>query len=375
MNKNIDFVFQMNISGMFFQNVPDGDIDFVPKDDNDLRIIIKPIAPNIDQSGYHEGLICKVYKSYLATEEQLSFVSSYNNRRVMLGVANHIVLPFSKVISKDGEIAPGFSPSRDMCPSIIENLLNNVESELSSKAIRILKLIRWRQSCIAPVEMQDSGILYWKVGDGDYPIAPLKSYDNQDIIIKVSKGIHWSNQHSDDLQILWKNKDLAEPLGHTLLREASMLALESPRSSILIMTAALETAVKIHISTIAPDTEWLMETIPSPDMVKILHKYIPLIHLNRGKKLDFWDNVKSSIKKIQELIAIRNKVAHTGKIPKGTRPVKEYIEVVSDFLYLFDVLDGHEWAKTLVSKELRTKLNWPNSKDPTYQVKMKQYKY
>lgn len=360
----------MNILGMFLQNLKPEGIKFTPENEKELCILIKPLVPDEDPSGRRQGIICKVYKSYTATEEELAFVNSFNNRRVMLRMADDTILRVGDLIAEDGTIANGFTPTRNMCPTDIEKLLESVESELSSKANRILKLLRWRQFCVSPLEVQNRGSLYWKVGEGDYPIVPLKNYAQQEVTIQLNKGIHWSDEHSNDLQKLWENKDLTEPLGHTLLREASILMKESPRSSILIMTAALETAVKMHISKIAPDTAWLMQEIQSPPIFKILRDYIPQIHKNHGNELNLWENVKPSIKKVQGLIEIRNKVAHTGKIPEDAETVEEYLELVSDFLYLLDVLDGHEWARTLVSDGLRKKLNWPSSKDPKIMLRI-----
>lgn len=71
-------------------------------------------------------------------------------------------------------------------------------------------------------------------------------------------------------------------------------------------------------------------------------------------------NVKPFIKKVQKLIELRNKVAHTGKIPEDAAPIHDNLELVSDLLYLLDVLAGHDWAKSLASHELRKALDWPN---------------
>ncbi len=73
--------------------------------------------------------------------------------------------------------------------------------------------------------------------------------------------------------------------------------------------------------------------------------------------------MKPFIKKAQELTEVRNKVAHTGKIPENAGPIYYNLVLVSDLLYLLDVLSGHEWAKSLVSYELRKALDWPY---PTY---------
>jgi len=261
-----------------------------------------------------------------------------------------------------------FIPRLHMCPSDIIDLIKNAESDLASEAERLLRLIRWRQFCDAPGEIFKHSALYWRVGEGDFPITPHNGDPSRELTIHGMFGVHWSEEHSTDLQELWNERDVIEPLGHTLLREARDLASTSPRSSILMMTTALETAVKMHISSIAPDTMWLMQEIPSPPIFKVLRDYIPLIHRNRGIELDFWNFVKPLINRVQKLTEVRNKVAHTGKIPDHAGPLQDDFELVLDFLYLLDVLEGHEWAKSLVSSELRKTLGWPDPKDSRIKI-------
>lgn len=363
----IDFVLVSDVQGMHFEPHQPQGIEFNPTGNDNLRFVLQPTRPDEDASGHRLGLTCKVYKSYQATKDQMSFVSSYNDKRVMLRVADGITLPYKSreetLITEDGSCKSGYSPPRNLCPADILELIEMAESDLSEQVDRFFKLLRWRQYCNAPSEVLKHRSLYWRVGNGDYPIAPLDGAPSREVTVKAMFGIHWSDRHSNDLQDLWQEKGILEPLGHTLLREAAALSHESPRSSILIMTAALETAVKTHISRIAPDTAWLMEETPSPPVFKILKDYIPLIHRSHGTELDFWDKVKPSLKNVQKLIETRNKIAHTGKIPYHVGPIQDFIELVSDFLYLIDVLDGHEWAKTLVGYSLRKSLGWPDPKD------------
>ena len=228
------------------------------------------------------------------------------------------------------------------------------------KTDRFLKLLRWHQGFDAPAELVEHRALYWKVSDGDYPLAPLDGGPHHEVVIPGMYGIHWDNDEPHNLQDLWSQDDIEEPLARTLIREAASLASESPRSAILTMTTALETGVKIHISRFAPDTDWLLEEIPSPPIFKILRDYIPLLHQRRGDELLFWAKVKPFIKKVQKLVEPRNKVAHTGKIPDDAGSVQDNLELVSDLLYLLDVLAGYDWAKSLPSYQFRTALGWPN---------------
>lgn len=362
-NYYIDLVLVTHTKGMFFNpHRPEG-FEFIPSSKS-LRFILRPNDPEGDACGNRKGLVCKLYATYPATKEQSDFVNSYNNHRTMLRVADDISLPYQPkeeiLIHENGKYIDGFSPRRYLCPPDISQLIDNVESELADKTIHFLKLLRWRQGFDSPAEVLESRSLYWKVGDGEYPLAPLKGGPHHRIVLPMMYGIQWDEEDSKNFQEIWEKDDIAEPLGHTLVREASALASESPRSAILIMATALETAVKIHISTIAPDTDWLLEEIPSPPLFKILRDYIPLIHLRRGNELFFWEKVKPFIKKVQKLIELRNKVAHTGKIPEDAGSIHDSLVIVSDLLYLLDVLAGHDWAKSLASHEFRKALDWPN---------------
>jgi hypothetical protein len=368
MNKDghIDFVLIARVKGMHLQpHRPDG-VEFNPVGKTGLRFVLRPEDPENDGSGHRTGLSLKVYKSFLATQGQISFVEAYNNTGMMTRVADGISLPFKPrdeiLIFEDGTCAKGFSPRRRICPADIVELIQHVECDLVSEADRFLRLLRWRQNFDAESQLISSSSLYWRVGDAvEYHLVPLEN--NSTTTVSGMFGMHWSEEHSADLQALWSTKNHAEPLGHALLREAATLASSSPRSSILIMVAALETAIKVHISKVAPQTSWLMQEVPSPPVFKILRDYIPLIHNNSGFDMNFWSKVNPSIKKAQKLIEIRNKVAHTGNIPPDAGSIFDALELVSDFLYLLDVLDGHDWAKSHVNYELRNAFGWPAPKE------------
>jgi len=362
-DSHIDFMLVTFTKGMFFNpHRPEG-LEFIPSIEPGLRFVLRPTNPKGDACGNREGLASSTYATYPATNEQSMFVDSYNNCGVMLRVADDISLPYKPkveiLIDANGKYKNDAHPSRYLCPSDIFELIELAESELASKTDNFLKLLRWRQGIDAPGEIIAYRSLYWKVGAGEFLLAPEKRNPSHKSVIPGMFGIHWDDEDPINLQGLWTKNDIAEPLGHTLVREAAAIALDSPRSAILIMTAALETAVKMHISCIAPDTDWLIEEIPSPPIFKILRDYIPLIHSRRGKELDFWDKVKPFTKKVQKLIELRNKVAHTGKLPENSGSIYDDLKLVSDLLYLLDVLTGHDWAKSHVSHEFRRALDWP----------------
>ncbi len=373
-DSQIYFALVAHVEGLHFEpHKPEG-IEFVPSSDCDLRFLLKTRDPEDDGSGHRMGLECKVCATYPATSDQAHFVGAYNNQ-LLVRVADGIKLPLlsggKTLIAADGAFAKNYHPRRYLCPADILELIRRVEGELSLKADRLLKLLRWRQGFDAPGEMITHRSLYWRVAEGDYPLAPLDGGDSKEFEVPAMFGIHWGEQYKDELDDLWAERDQTEPLGHALLREAATLSSDSPRSAILIMTAALETATKMHISKIATDTSWLMEEVASPPIFKILRDYIPKLHASKGRNMDFWEEIKPLIKKSQKLVEIRNKVAHTGRIPDDAGQIQDHFGVVADLLYVLDVLAGHEWAKSLVSHSLRKSLGWPPPKEGRMTMKIK----
>ena len=373
-NYFIDFVLKASIEGMHFEPHNEEGFVFKPDEADSLRFLLKPTEPSEDSCGHRLGLTCEVFKSYPATKDQFIFVKKYNSERVMLRVADRFSLPYKPkdeiLISENGTIKEGYSPRRYLCPADIGNLIESAESDLTIYLRRFINMIRWRQKCDSYGDPIKRRSLFWRTDDGDYPLAPLEGEPFKQFIVNGMVGIHWSERHISELQSLWSSKDISEPLGHTLLREAIALSSDSPRSSILMIVTAIETAVKMHISKIAPDTAWLIEKIQSPPIFKVLREYIPKIHHNYGRELDFWDKLKPYINKLRELIEVRNKIAHTGIIPESTEPIKNYIELAYNLLYLIDVLEGHDWAKSLVDNKLRKELGWPGPMDMRIVIKI-----
>jgi hypothetical protein len=286
----IDFVLISDIQGIHFHYERPEGIEFKPKSDCGFHIVLKPIKPDDDASGHRKGLICKAYATYPATYEQVHFVDSYNNRKLIINNNDGITLPYTWndkiLIAENGEFCDGFHPRRYLCQKDINQMIKVVESDLSLKTDRFLKLIRWRQNFDSPERVVRHQTLYWRVGEGVYPIAPLEGGPSIQTEFEAMFGIHWDESYLTEIEDLWKTNEFTEPLGHSLLREASTLSNSSSFSSILIMTTALETAVKMHISRIAPETQWLMQELQSPPIFKILKDYIPSItpvRLNRQK--------------------------------------------------------------------------------------------
>jgi hypothetical protein len=71
-----------------------------------------------------------------------------------------------------------------------------------------------------------------------------------------------------------------EPIGHVLLREAWANQTENLRSSIVLAVAAAEVGFKQFASIVLPDSDWLLESIQSPPLIKMLTELFPWTRLN-----------------------------------------------------------------------------------------------
>lgn len=362
----VEFILKAEIRGLGFNSESLGEINFKPNNESNFRIVLEHVDEN-DNNNFFTKLICKAYNRYSVTKEEFDFIKNYSRERKVTRISKEYTIPFKPntkvLIGEDGACLEGFSLRRYLCPEDIVSLIDIAEKELSSKIERFLALIRWRQGVTLPAEAAENRILYWRDGESkDYYFGvPLDiEPPGEKTLTNYSLNMSWSKEDEAILEDMWQEDGLYEPLGHTLLREAQAVVKESPRSAIMIMAAAVETAVKMHISKIEPNTSWLMEKIPAPPIYMILRDYLPLLH----PEVTYFDKIKPLFKDIERLFMVRNKVAHTGVIPEKldkfqVPPVASYLKLVSDILYFLDVLGGHEWAKKLANYSLQEKVGWP----------------
>jgi SOS response associated peptidase (SRAP) len=121
----------------------------------------------------------------------------------------------------------------------------------------------------------------------------------------------------------------------------------------------------------APDANWLVKEMPSPPIHKMLRTYIPKLHLHQGKPLADWQKLAPLFKAIGELAEDRNVLTHTGEMTaRASDNLPVTLKVISDLLYILDVLEGHEWAKGNVQHSTRLKLGWPKPRRDRLCVKV-----
>ena len=139
-----------------------------------------------------------------------------------------------------------------------------------------------------------------------------------------------------------------QPLGHHLFREAQFLRDANPRISIVVAMSALEVAAKECISKLNPDSSWLVENVPSPDVRKLINEYIPKL-LSEKDIGNIFPMPEALDKTIEIGVQIRNKVVHLGRQAPSRETIDEVLSAVQDVIWLLDFCSGHDWALEYVS--------------------------
>ena len=134
-----------------------------------------------------------------------------------------------------------------------------------------------------------------------------------------------------------------------MLREAQFIRTSNPRISIVVAISALEVAVKECISKLNPDSNWLVENLPSPEVRRLINEYIPelLSKTNRKNVLPLPEDLNKSIRKG---VSARNKIVHLGHPAPSKESTDKLLSAVQDVIWLMDYCSGHDWAFEYMSK-------------------------
>jgi hypothetical protein len=77
-----------------------------------------------------------------------------------------------------------------------------------------------------------------------------------------------------------------EPFPYELMREAWAQRSANPRSALITAITALEIAVKQFIARRVPPADWLVENVPTPDVIKLIREYLPALDPPAGARPD-----------------------------------------------------------------------------------------
>ncbi len=324
-----------------------------------LAISIRSKLPQGVQGGVLE---CRLSRTIEVEADLAEFIKGLSEYRYVRLKDSPISPPFylsgEMRIADDGKLCRREQVPYDVYPTRLRELVDRMSRELLEDQQRFLRLLRWSQDGNSShVLYEREPELYWGVTSQDYAPVARPQVGSDDRMLYWAIG--WEPHHRELLAKLWPDKSSEEPVAHELLREAHALAsYGSFRSALLMSATAVEVGAKDHISRHRPHTEWLMQNLPSPPIHKLLRHYLYEIH-GEGPAKDYWDGLRNLWAKTQKLAEARNKIAHAGA-KVDSDDVWSHLQTAHDVLYVLDVLDGHEWARTRVSSELQKALGWPS---------------
>ncbi len=249
------------------------------------------------------------------------------------------------IFDLDGK--PPYSTLPESFRQYIEGMLDQLTSNLS----RILTILRWRFAFQGPPSPFSLITFDWSVDSINWKPVPEADTGR---VIQISTPQIPPNASSVIESLI--NDEVEEPTGHELLRDAIHLKNQSPRSALVIGIAAAEVAMKEVVAKLVPDTQWLVENLPSPPLDNILKNYIPRLPAKNkifGKVLpppkDLMNLIKKGIEK-------RNKIVHTGRGNIDDEFLETLFLAIQDLLWLFDYYAGFDWAFDHIRPETKAAL-------------------
>jgi|ERR1017187_1922658 hypothetical protein len=228
-------------------------------------------------------------------------------------------------------------------------IVGQVHGELRDMILHTLRLARWKANWSkgGPDPIQWAREFSWSF-DGK---AWRRVADTLSISLEFGSPIHWTD---DDLQFVRTNVlgELDEPLAHQLLREAAVNRTDNLRSSLVLAVAAAEVGFKHFVSKALPDTDWILQKLPSPPLETML-KSFPWSKLAVRIYGKVPSIPESMTEELIKAVKLRNQIVHLGALEGGTKLKRETVDsvltAVRDLLYFLDALLGQTWAVSNMS--------------------------
>ena len=249
---------------------------------------------------------------------------------------------------EDLSINDGPDYSLSMYPKKLENYLSKEKEKATGRLKTFVSTLRWRfniDTSINPCSLINSYC-------SNNKIQNWRIINNLDVRVKYGKdnAIPINHAFSEDTLELSLAED-GEPTGHELLREAKAISNVSVRASLIMGIASVEVRLKDLISARSPSSEWLIKSIPSPPITKIISNYLPELFDDYRSEILAFKKTKH-FKLIYKQIENRNITSHTGAEVSQGIIIYELLDSVEQFLWFCDFLSGFEWAKEYLDEEV-----------------------
>ncbi|MGZ4325853.1 MAG: hypothetical protein ACXVH1_27950 [Solirubrobacteraceae bacterium] len=258
-------------------------------------------------------------------------------------------------VTPTGEIrGPLRSVPPVLMPDPFQQFAGNVQRDLVAAANKVVGLLRWRSGELGPVRPFDRPAISWSLGDGKWHDFP----GDTSLVLAYFVWLDLRPDAEQELDQLVAVGQV-EPFAYELLREAWALSETNPRSSLLLAITALEVAVKQFIADRVEGSGWLVNNMPSPEVIAILRDYLPTLvpppgALERAAKLEpLSDELLDLLRKRRDQ---RNRITHSPQAHRQSAELatadraQSAVLAVRQVLLRLDVANGHEWAREHISE-------------------------
>ena len=331
--------------------------------DEDLPVTVELDEANtltlrIRETKSQSGLIRQVCADLVADRRPPRRVSStlraLRENRLLLDDPPQEGLPYTSlrgpIVDVEGRITERWKIPFGLLPKASRPWLSELNLSVADLLKRYIKTLRWRQAAsgghqpfsVVGFEWSDDGEV-WSYVPTAYKVtsSTVRPFDVRRSALVMAADLLAAKE--------------SEPFAHELIREAAEVAHSAPRSGLLIAFSALETGLKAHLSFLLPGGDSLVEKLPSPPVTTLLRDVIPAIHEARSIQASHIPLPHSAAELLQKWLTQRNQVAHGAKRAIDGESLGEFIDLVSDILYVLDVSRGQTWAL----ENLRTN-HWPS---------------
>ncbi len=305
-----------------------------------IKVLLKQ-APkkNLPGKKSKDVSICRAWGSFKPSDKIKQFFISISNNQLPHEMSdNPEILDYLKNAAKTVETI-----DIDYFPQPFKDYVRNVRKELHDIIKRTVDIFIWRCGHPGGHDPLLGGGMSFSIDGKKWNMVPHG--------VKIQFGGVYIHSPPKQISLIIKKtiKNLRDQsLGHQLFREAQFLKNTNPRISIVVAISALEVAVKECISKINPDSNWLVENLPSPEIRKLINEYIPTLSCNTalGKVLPLPKSLDDTLRKG---VQIRNQVAHLGRQAPSSESTDKILSAVQDVIWLLDYCCGHDWALEYIS--------------------------
>ena len=253
-----------------------------------------------------------------------------------------------------------------LMPSAFQAFATELGGELRDTVVTILGLLRWRSGELGRPLPDVAERFQWRLGTEEW--RGLPGLTSAHIVAPSFPEL--SAAARADLARLHEQGDV-EPFAYELIREAWALRETNPRLALITAITALEIAVKQFIARRVPGTDWLVENMPVPDVIKLLREYLPTLDPPHGSRLgagrfeelpdDLW---RLLLKRRNQRNDVIHKPTAYESVERRRRAfvtaerAETAVLAVREVLYRIDRADGHAWAASYFGSSTDRRLAW-----------------